>query len=215
MFEGRGHVFCGLVGAAVGEGFFVADGYHARMEVGWGREFKVFGGKGRQVAFSDLEVPVYKTMSVSESIAEGGRREGLVLVLTAPPALAEEVSGCLAWRARRYSCLDRAMDISRGSMICPWNRRLNCQRLPVHLQRDLLCASDPRFPPDCRRHASVLTSATSLILLRSLAGRLITSRLSFCSASSPTKGLERRAGLSLAETQGATPWSGTSRRTFP
>lgn len=66
-------------------------------------------------------------------------------------------------------------------------------------------------PPTSSAH----TSGIPLIRRRSLGGSCITSVLSLCSAASPEIGLDTMDGLSFAETQFATPWSGRSLVRFP
>lgn len=68
--------------------------------------------------------------------------------------------------------------------------------------------------PDDFTGIKLLTSGTSFILRRSRAGKRIISVFSLCSAASPDTGLASTAGLSFAETHGATPGSGRSRPTF-
>lgn len=50
---------------------------------------------------------------------------------------------------------------------------------------------------------------------RSLGGSCITSVFRRCSAASPDVGLDTTDGLSFADTQLATPWSGRSLVRFP
>lgn len=59
------------------------------------------------------------------------------------------------------------------------------------------------------------TSAMPLILRRSRGGNCITSVFSLCSVRSLETGLDTTVGLSFADTQLATPWSGRSLERFP
>ena len=62
----------------------------------------------------------------------------------------------------------------------------------------------------CHHILSAHTSAIPLIRRRSLGGNCITSVFNLCSAASPETGLDTIEGLSFADTQLATPWSGRS-----
>lgn len=60
MLQRGGHEVGADDGAAVGQGFLVADGLHAQVEVGGGGEFEGLGREGLEVAFADFELPVWK-----------------------------------------------------------------------------------------------------------------------------------------------------------
>ena len=64
LFSGCGHEFGAGRGAAVGEGFFVADWEHAGLDgIGVG-EFTGLAGQGLGITFFDFHLPVWRRETI-------------------------------------------------------------------------------------------------------------------------------------------------------